>query len=592
VEVEGGGQSLLRITDDGSGMTRDEAELAVRRHATSKIACIEDLAAVGTLGFRGEALPSIASVSRFQLTTRPAEAVGATRVTIEGGSAPHVQEVAGAAGTTVAIRDLFYNVPARRKFLKRPATESAHISDACLRTALVRPELRLTLVREGRTSQEFLPVPSVAQRAEAVFRDKQLSAIEGQRDGVRVEAHLAPPEQARSGATALYLFVNDRPVKERTLARAVAFAYGSVLPPGRYPVGVVRIHVDPERVDVNVHPQKAEVRFADGRAVLDAVTRLVASGLGTTAWSGPASRGASYWQSRLGGERAATAADGSPGRAPEALAAGFGAPQHTAEALEGARGTGGQETTSATQPPRSEPGDPWGLSGVLRAAPEGVSGEPPGAVTTSPSSSPSPPSAPLLPTDGFFASLRFLGQVRKMLLVCEGDDGLYVIDQHAADERVRYHQLSESYRSRRVATQRLLFPERVECTYEEAAAVEEHPDELLALGFECRLVGSTTVAVHAVPALVQRATPARLLRDVTAEVLRTGDRAFGDAVDMALATMACHGAIRAGDALSPAECTSLLESMDRVDDFAGHCPHGRPVVYQVSFDELERRLGR
>ncbi|MFW6051053.1 MAG: DNA mismatch repair protein MutL, partial [Myxococcota bacterium] len=193
---------------------------------------------------------------------------------------------------------------------------------------------------------------------------------------------------------------------------------------------------------------------------------------------------------------------------------------------------------------------------------------------------------------GFFGSLRVLGQVRKMLIVCEGADGLHVIDQHAADERVRYHRLRTQHAERQVATQRLLFPERVECSAPDVSFVEEQGEALAAVGLECTVLGPTTLAVHAVPSLVKRAPAERLLRDALDELTRRGDRAFGDAVDMALATMACHGAIRAGDPLSVEECRALLRSMDTVRDFGGHCPHGRPVVYGVSFAELERRLGR
>jgi len=351
---------------------------------------------------------------------------------------------------------------------------------------------------------------------------------------------LGAPERARAGAGGLHLFVNGRPVKDLALARSVAFAYGSVLPPGRYPVGAVFVELDPSRVDVNVHPQKAEVRFADGRAVLDAVTRILSGGLGTSAWRGPAARAPSYWPERLGG------------------------------------------ATSDAEPPSAPAEDPWGLSA------------PPGEPRPYAPSGPTPyvSDAPLLSEDGFFASLRVLGQVRRMLIVCEGRDSLHVLDQHAADERVRFDRLRRAYGAREVATQRLLIPERVEVTEAEAVLCGERRDELLGLGLDVAPIGDTTVAVHGVPAIVKRAPAERLLRDVLVELARAGERAFGDAVDMALATMACHGAIRGGDPLTIEECRALLRTMDAVEDFSGHCPHGRPVVYSVGFSELTRRLGR
>lgn len=540
VEVDGGGVGRIRVTDDGHGMIPEDALLAVRRHATSKISTAHDLLAIHTLGFRGEALPSIASVSRFALTTRPPEALAGTRLRIEGGGDPAMRETGCAVGTTVEVADLFYNVPARRKFLKSSSTENAHVAETCLRVALAQPGLRLVLVRDGRRVREYLPTPSRTARAEAAFTGERLQDLAGEREGIRVHAALGPPERARTGATGLHLFVNDRPVRDRALARAVAFAYGSVLPPGRYPTGVVWVDLDPTEVDVNVHPQKSEVRFAKGRAVLDAITRLLASKLGTTAWSG------------------------GPQRAGRVASSG---PAFEANAAEGE--------------------DPWGLVGALREAAQPYARGEAAAAVAGGARQPE-----LVPGARAFGSLRALAQVRRMLIVCEGEDGLHVLDQHAADERVRFDALRRAYRERAVTTQRLLFPERVEVAPAEAALVEERHGELLALGLDVSVVGPATVAVHAVPSVVKRAAPERLLRDVLDELDLAGGRAFGDAVDMALATMACHGAIRAGDVLSLDECQALLRTLDAVDDFAGHCPHGRPVVYSVSFGEIERRLGR
>ncbi|MCB9593493.1 MAG: DNA mismatch repair endonuclease MutL [Sandaracinaceae bacterium] len=545
VEIQAGGTVDITVGDDGQGMSPEDASLAIRRHATSKIQSLDDLMRIATLGFRGEALPSIASVSRFELSTREPDAVGGTRVRVDGGAEAVVDPIGRAPGTTVRVRDLFFNVPARRKFLKSIGTESARVSEVVRRAALAHPEIRFVLRRDGRRSGEYLPAGSRRERARMVLGDAtRLDAIDGDRDGVRVDAMLGAPEKARAGAGALHLFVNGRAVKDRALSRAVAFAYGSVLPPGRYPVGVVHVDVDPSEVDVNVHPQKSEVRFARGRDVLDAITRVLASGLGTSAWSGPAARGSGFWSDRLGGEPPPAASSPEP------------------------------------SPPEA---DPWGLAPAASMEPRSY--QPAAPV-------PYVHDAPLLAEEGFFASLRVLGQTRKMLIVCEGRDGLHVIDQHAADERVRFDALHRAYRERAVPIQRMLMPDRVEVTEAEAVLCEERREELLGFGLDVAPIGPTTVAVHGVPSLVSRASPERLLHDVLVELARAGERAFGDAVDMALATMACHGAIRAGDPLSVEECRALLRSMDAVDDFGGHCPHGRPVIYSVGFSELERKLGR
>ena len=397
VEIEGGGTRDIRVTDDGEGMTREDAELAVLRHATSKIRTLEDLAAITTLGFRGEALPSIASVSRFELVTRTRDSIAGTRVAIEGGGPAAVSEIGCAPGTTVRVHDLFFNVPARRKFLKSLGTESAHVAEVCRRAALAHPGLRVTLVRDGRKAFEVLPSDDLAARARMVFAGEKLGTIEGARDGVRVRAMLGAPERARAGAADLCLFVNRRPVRDRALARAVSFAYGSVLPPGRYPIGVVYVELDPREVDVNVHPQKAEVRFARGREVLDAITRVLAAGLGTTAWSfsqprGPEARAAGYWEQRLGPAAEPAGAPDPWGLAPS--------PPRAADAPAATEARPGGEPSGPPAPASTGAARPFDPPRPYPAAP------------------PPAESRPLLGERGFFASLRVLGQVRRMLIVC------------------------------------------------------------------------------------------------------------------------------------------------------------------------------
>jgi DNA mismatch repair protein MutL len=536
VEIEQGGLVLVRVSDDGVGMDGEDAMLSLERHATSKIASKDDLGRLRTFGFRGEALPSIASVAKLRLLTRSRGSPEGTEVIIEGGGLAQVRPAGAAEGTSVEARDLFFNVPARRKFLKTTGTEAAHVSEVTLLAALARPEVSFFLVRDGRTAREWLRAASRRERAAQAIDGERLEMCIGERGPMRLEAHLAAPERARAGAVALHLLVNGRPVRDRQLARAVAQAYGSVLEPGRYPVGVVYVDVPSEQVDVNVHPQKSEVRFADTRALLDAVTRELHQSL-SHAFSLPT----------LGASRAS-------------------------------------------------PTDPW------RLAPPTPNRE------SSPPSSlgdrqtlPSPSSLAELPQpaadDGlfrvnrFYASLEFLAQVRATFLVCCGSDGLYVLDQHAAAERVTFDRLRRAFGSRSMAMQRLLLPEVIELSPTEMALVEERAGDIAALGLEMRAVGPNAVAVHAVPMLLSRADPARIVRDAVAELARVARRPLGDAADLVLATMACHGSIRAGDAVSREEALALLRALDDVD-FGGHCPHGRPVVTRIGFDELERRVGR
>jgi DNA mismatch repair protein MutL len=549
VEVREGGTSLIRVSDDGTGMVREDAQRCVLRHATSKIRTADDLARIATLGFRGEALPSIASVSRFRLTSRTRDEVEGSEVTIEGGAPPGYSPIGCAVGTTIEVRDLFFNTPARKKFLKGSASESAHVSEVCLRAALVDEGLRLTLIRDGRRAREFLPAEDWAERARHVLEGKALR-IEGEQRGVKVRALLSAPEDSRSGALGLHVFVNGRPVRERALARSVAYAYGSVLPPGRYPTGVVHLSLDPAEVDVNVHPQKAEVRFQRGREVNEAVTRVLAEGLGTSAWSGPQQRGNSFWNERL---------------------------------------PVGPTSSSALAPAPEGADDPWGLSYPLSGAQPLTPQQPPQSYAL-------PLEVPLATRDApaAFAGprLRALAQVRKLYILAEGEQGLVVLDQHAADERIQYDRLRKQFAERAVVLQRLLLPERVVVSAREAALIEAHGEEIARAGVEVALIGADSAAIQAVPAILRRAPPERLLRDLLDELARSGERGFGDALDMALATMACHGAIRAGDTLSLEECQALLDGTARIGEFAGHCPHGRPVLMELPYTELARRVGR
>jgi len=560
VEIEAGGVARVRVVDDGEGMGQADAVLSIRRHATSKLRTRDDLSAIRSLGFRGEALPSIASVSRFSLVTRARSGTGedehaGTRVEIEGGGEPRVSSIGAAPGTIIETRDLFFNVPARLKFLKSRATETGHVGNVVTRAALAYPEIAFTLFADKRRTREFLPSKSFAERAQMVLVGEPLTAFEDAAEGVRIEAALGAPERARAGASGLHLLINGRPVRDHALARAIAYAYGSVLPPGRYPAGALHLTLDPSVVDVNVHPQKLEVRFANARGTFDIVTRLIARHLGTSAWRGPFRKPTTYWEERLG----------------------LGLP--------------GAETRPESTSPRTTPyennapdgNEIWGLSeahvGVVEAP-------------VAPAKQEQPVQAPLPGAPGFFGSLRFLGQTQRTLLVCEGVDALYIIDQHAADERVRYDRLRRARQARSMATQRLLFPERVELSEDEAAVIDSMRDALTDVGLECTLLGPRTVAVHTVPMLLATVAPERLLRDVLEELERRGERAFSDAIDMALATMACHASIRAGDPLSREQVDSLLRNLDEVSDFSGHCPHGRPVLHDVPFADLLRKLGR
>jgi DNA mismatch repair protein MutL len=334
--------------------------------------------------------------------------------------------------------------------------------------------------------------------------------------------------------------VNGRHVRDRLLARAVAHAYGSVLDGGRYPVGVVWIEIPPELVDVNVHPQKAEVRFADARGVFDAITRELHAGL-SRAFAIPALSANPFAQSKP-----------------------------TLKALAGeAQAARAVMSIESYQPPTMSPASLLSEQNLF---------------TSTERESPAPQSR--------YALLRYVGQMRGMFLVCEGEDGLYVLDQHAAAERVTFDRLRRAHEKKQLEVQRLLVPEIVEIGATEVALLEESAETVAQLGMEVRAVADNAIAVHGVPALLgKRAEPGRLVRDLASELSRAGSRAFAGAIDLVLATMACHGSVRAGDAMSREEVEALLRALDAVD-FAGHCPHGRPLVMRTPWNELEKKVGR
>jgi DNA mismatch repair protein MutL len=294
VSVEDGGRGLVRVTDDGVGMSPEDAALCIERHATSKIASFEDLVGVSTLGFRGEALPSIGSVSKMTITTRPRQDVEGTRVVVEGGDLREIRPAGCAPGTTVEVDDLFYNVPARKKFLRARQTETSRILEVCQRVALSHPSLRLLVTSDGRAARRYLPVGNLAERAYQVFGDVAFEEVHSERGGVILDAVLAPVEFARAGGRHLVLIVNGRPIVDRALARAIAFGYGDRLPAGHYPRGVVSLRLAPEEVDVNAHPQKTEVRFKRPAELVDLVTRIISARLP----KGPA--GDEFWEARIG----------------------------------------------------------------------------------------------------------------------------------------------------------------------------------------------------------------------------------------------------------------------------------------------------
>jgi len=577
VDLGEGGCRLVRVRDDGSGMGREDARLSLSRHATSKLRTKDDLFAISTYGFRGEALPSIAAVSRFTLLTCEPGAGGGTRIEVEGGRVLSVEDAGAPPGTTVEARDLFWNVPARRKFLKRAATEQAHAVEAVLRLALPRPEVEFTVRENGRVLLRLPAGPAAAvqeRRAEEALGHEVrglLLPVSAQVRGIRARGLIASPAVERSNASAVWLFVNGRAVRDRQLTHAVLRAYGEVMPHGRYPAALVFLEVPPREVDVNVHPAKAEVRLADGRAAHEAISAALRPALASGSWLPlPGARGsgpASSFPGDPAGDRSA--------RVAEALRrygerAPYEKPRWEADAPFAGAGR-----------PTSDP------SAIVRDGGEAAGAAAPTAAAAG--------QAPLIAPAPYFAGLRYLGQLHRTYLVCEGPRGLVLIDQHAAHERMNYQRLRRAAAERRGQVQPLLVPLLLRLAPAAAARIAEGAADLAAIGVEVEPFGGGSAAVKALPAplaSLPESALAALLADLAEELASSGrGESLERRRDALLARAACHASVRAHDALGEGEARALLGALDETD-YGARCAHGRPVVAEWPVPEIEKRFGR
>jgi DNA mismatch repair protein MutL len=546
VEIEAGGRRLVRVVDDGCGMDPDDARLALRRHATSKIASADDLWGLATFGFRGEALPSIAAVSRLTLATRPAETEAGFELLVEAGAETGAREIGMPPGTQVTVRDLFFNTPARAKFLKSEATETANVSEAMLRLGLAHPGVHLRLRVVGRVALDLPVHRDLGERVRAALARRGASALHeasGEENGTRVRAFLAGPEEVSTTARSTFLFVGGRFVRDRSLLHALALGYGPLLEKGRYPLAALFLDLPGREVDVNVHPQKLEVRFARAQEVYAAVRHVIGAAIARAPWLRPADAVRTFTEPPYltGGGSQPLAPPGPPRFARQSRAS------LAQEALP-------LRARDAADSDRAEPP-------LTAAAP------------------------------AFFGELNYVGQLLRTYLVCEAADALVLIDQHAAHERVVYGRLKAAHAIRQIPRQRMLFPIPVEVG--ETAAAAATSELLEGLGFEVVPHGPGVVMLHAMPEPLKTADPKPLLREVLAELAEGTPLTGGDLerVDRLLATVACHSVVRAGDPVGRPAALALLAQLDDVD-LRSHCPHGRPVMLRMPLGEIERRFGR
>ncbi|HDS1629469.1 TPA: DNA mismatch repair endonuclease MutL [Stenotrophomonas maltophilia] len=579
IDLEEGGVRLIRIRDNGSGIAPEQLPLAVSRHATSKIADLDDLESVATLGFRGEALPSIASVSRFTLSSRRAHDEHGSALQIEGGKIGEVTPRAHAPGTTVEVRELFYNVPARRKFLRAERTELGHIEEWLRSLALARPDVELRVSHNGKASRRYKPgdLYSDARLAETLGEDfaNQAVRVDHSGAGLRLHGWIAQPHYSRASADQQYLYVNGRSVRDRSVAHAVKMAYGDVLYHGRQPAYVLFLELDPTRVDVNVHPAKHEVRFRDSRLVHDFVYRTLKDALADTR------AGMSAQEIGAGPVHPVDAA--AAPMTSSAGASGFGLARGPAPGAGSGGGGGGFSGWRPQQPLGLQVADAPAAYAALYAAPAGA--ERGAALPPMPTEN----GLPVTSADAGVPPLGYaIAQLRGIYILAENAEGLIVVDMHAAHERIGYERLKNAHDGIGLQSQPLLVPITLAVGEREADTAESEAETLAALGFEVTRAGPGSLHVRSIPALLAHAEPEGLLRDVLTDLREHGQsRRVASARDELLSTMACHGAVRANRRLTVPEMNALLRDME-ITERSGQCNHGRPTWARFSLAEIDR----
>ncbi len=584
VDIVEGGSELIRVADDGEGIHPDDLLLAVTSHATSKIRGADDLFRVRTMGFRGEALASIASISRFRLRSRQADSDHGCEVTVDGGRVEPLQPCGCPVGTVTEVRSLFFNTPVRRKFLRSVPTEFGHISEHFTRIALACPRLAAVLRHNERMVYELPATDQVLDRLRLFFGSDladRLIWVESQTDSARLWGYVGHPSESRSTRKGQYLFLNGRFIQDRSLQHALGEAYRGLLMTGRYPVAFLFLELSPELVDVNIHPTKAEVRFRDSQSLYRQLlstlrTRFLTADLDSTV-SLPA--GLQFSAQRpaavdpkqqldLQLELATWAKDRlaqwtPPASVPAPFAGDFSADEAFAQI--------------GAEPFRS--GNGLGSAAAYPAVPAPIPGDPEFG-STDPAALPASSGA------------RQIMQVHDCYLVVETDEGITVIDQHALHERVMYEHLRCRVIEGAVESQRTLVPQPLEFGPREAAALLEHKDLLSCLGYGVEEFGGTTLLLAAYPAMLAQADHGRILADIADQLAAAGQKpSRRDILDSLLHLMACKAAVKAGQRLKPEEMESLLAQRHLIDD-AHHCPHGRPTALVLTRTELDRQFGR
>jgi len=550
VLVKEGGKRLVRVADNGQGMCREDLLLSLERHATSKIGSADDLFNITTMGFRGEALASIASVSKMTISSKEHGAVEGTELITEAGEIRDVRFAGLPGGTIIEVKGLFFNTPARKKFLKTTSTEMGHISDYIVRTALAFPAIAFSLHGDKGVIHDFPAGGSIEERVKLLFGREtagQLLVVEEELPDLRISGFITPPAVQRSSSSGLYLYVNGRFVRDKVLRHAILQGYESFIMKGKYPMALLFLEIAPSEVDVNVHPAKSEVKFRDSTRVHDLTRTAVYKTLQRRQWLGAKEK--DLTRNRAAGIRDAASA-------------------YMAES--GSLGLRGGHTAREEPPAYGQkPSLPGSLP--LKAA---VPGREDGGHLS------------------YFSSLNVIGQTGEMYIICEGREGLVLIDQHAAYERIAFETLKSGYEGKGFKSQNLLVPETVEVTPKEAAALGENLADIGRLGFEIEPFGGNSFIVSAVPAILGTQSVKTIIADMASELCELGrSKTFALALDDILKRMACHLVVRGRRRMSHEEMRDLLHKMDS-SGIVPHCPHGRPAHIDISIAEIEKRFER
>jgi DNA mismatch repair protein MutL len=568
IDVAKGGRSMIRVSDNGIGMSRDDAILSVERYATSKIYKDEDLFAINTLGFRGEALPSIAAVSKFCLNTRVEDSPSGTEIIVEGGTIKKVSEIGAPRGTMVTAEQLFFNMPARRKFLKTVTTEMGHIVDAITKIALGWPGVQFRLTHNQKLVKNWPATTDFADRiVDVLGKDvkNDLFEIAVSTDDVSVTGWISSARNTRKTSRGIYIYVNGRAVRDRIIQHALFEGYSGRLLKGQFPLAVLFIRVPYDQVDVNVHPAKHEIRFAQQKKVHDVIVRDVADRLRLADQS--------EWRPK---HYAGIDAAKETHRISESNA-DFRVPGEKVQFPASTQGRNFSLAPTGNQYP--------GESGIA------ASFRPRSPLTKDLYSDRTAEQATLWGKKRF-GDLRAIGQLQNTYILCESIEGLVLIDQHAAHERILFEKLKDRFQNEKKASQRLLIPETIDLGYREAKILERLIPNLIELGLEIAPFGGDTFVVKSVPLLLKHKAVKPLVIEMvekTAEIdISSG---FEAALDRCLEIMACHGAVRANERLSDREIRELLDQLDACDR-PSNCPHGRPTWVRIGFKDLEKMFKR